>query len=213
VLRYVARSKLADKVLKPLEGALEQIKYCGYVDVNCIIDEKGNPWPLEFTMRPGWPTFNIQQALIDGDSATWLWDLAKGKDAKSVRLDEVATGVVLVIPDFPYSRLTRKEVTGIPVYGLKRQKNLHPCELMQGHAPTDVGGQVVDMPCLVTAGDYLLVASGTGATVRASASRAYSALKKVEVPNSPFFRPDIGGRLKKQLPLLQAQGFATGLEF
>lgn len=213
VLRYVRRSKLADKVLAPLAGELERIHYVGYCDVNCIVDDDGDPWPLEFTMRPGWPTFNIQQALLNGDSAQWLYDLAQGKDAKAVRLNEVATGVVLVIPDFPYSKLTKKEVTGIPVYGLQGQDNLHPCEVMLGHAPTDVEGKVQDQPCLVTAGDYLLVGTGTGDSVRSSASRAYSALKKVKVPNSPFWRPDIGQRLKRQLPLLQAHGYATGMNY
>jgi phosphoribosylamine---glycine ligase len=213
VLRYVESSKLADKVLKPIEPALEKIRYVGYVDVNCIVDEDGAPWPLEFTMRPGWPTFNIQQALLDGDAATWLYDLAQGRDARAVRLGEVATGVVLVIPDFPYSKLTRKAVTGIPVYGLERQPNLHPCELMAGSAPTDVDGKVTEAPCMVTAGDYLLVGTGTGDSVRSSASRAYSALKKVQVPNSPFWRPDIGQRLKKQLPILQAHGYAKGMSY
>lgn len=214
VLRYVKRSKLAAKVLAPLEDALERIHYVGYVDVNCIIDEAGDPWPLEFTMRPGWPTFNIQQALLNGDTAEWLYDLAQGRDAKAVSLDEVAVGVVLVIPDFPYSKLTRKEVTGIPMYGLKRQQpNLHLCEVMAGKAPMDVAGQVTEAPCLVTAGDYLLVATGTGESVRSSASRAYSALKKVKTPNSPFWRPDIGVRLKTQLPLLQAHGYAMGMSY
>lgn len=216
VVRYVKRSKLADKVLKPLEGALEKIAYCGYVDVNCIIDDKGKPWPLEFTMRPGWPTFNIQQALLHGDTAEWLLDLATGRDSKPFTLNKVATGVVMAIPDFPYSKLTKKEVTGIPVYGLdlkKRHPNLHPCELMKGRAPMDVDGKVVDQECFVTAGDYLMVGSGVADTVSGSARRAYSTLKTVSVPNSPFWRPDIGKRLQEQLPLLQANGYATNLAY
>ena len=86
VLRYVTRSKLARLVLEPLTDALAAADYCGYIDVNCIIDEHGNPWPLEFTMRPGWPTFNIQQAVHTGDPVEWLMDLAMGQDATD--LDE-----------------------------------------------------------------------------------------------------------------------------
>jgi phosphoribosylamine--glycine ligase len=218
VLRYVKRSKLADKVLKPLAGELERIKYVGYVDVNCIIDEAGTPWPLEFTMRPGWPTFNIQQALLEGDTAEWMLDLARGRDAKPFRMNETAAGVVMAIPDFPYSKLTRKEVTGIPVYHLRPPParlptNLHPCELMMGMAPTQKDGKIETRPCVVTAGDYLLVGSGTGQTVRQAVRRSYRVLESVEVPNSPFWRPDIGTRLKTQLPLLQARGYAVGMEF
>jgi phosphoribosylamine--glycine ligase len=215
VLRFVRKSKLADLVLKPLEQALAEIKYCGYVDVNTIIDEDGNPWPLEFTMRPGWPTYNIQQALHTGDHAEWLANLAAGKDMKNFILDRVATGVVMAIPDFPYSHITRKEVTGVPIYGLTPQisSNVHPCSVMQGEAPHNVDGKVVNLAGWVTAGDYVLIASGTGDSVQEARRRAYSVLKKIEVPASPFWRPDIGQRLQKQIPLIQQKGFARGLSF
>lgn len=215
VVRYVARSKLADKVLKPLEEALAREGYCGYVDVNCIIDEKGDPHPLEFTMRPGWPTFNIQQALLKGDHAQWLADLCDGRDSKPWLLGKVALGVVMAIPDFPYSQMTRKEVIGVPVYGLKRSAlgNIHPCELMMGEAPNDVNGKVVDLPTFLTAGDYVLVASGLGDSVSQAKRRAYQELEKIKAPSSPFWRPDIGDRLRKQLPQIQAQGYATNLAF
>ena len=38
-------------------------------------------------------------------------------------------------------------------------------------------------------------------------------LKTVQVPNSPFYRPDIGDRLKTQLPQIQAKGYATKMIF
>lgn len=213
VLRFTKRSKLADRVLKPLETALHDISYVGYVDVNCIIDDNGDPWPLEFTMRFGWPTFNIQTALLNGDVAEWMIDLMHGRDAKPFSLDSVAVGVVLAIPDFPYSKLTRKDVRGIPVHGLTDQHHLHPCELMAGTAPKDVDGKVVEQPCMVTAGDYLLVASGVGETISSARRRAYTTLKTVEVPNSPFYRQDIGERLKEQLPNVQKRGYATNLTY
>ena len=215
VVQVVKQSKLADKVLKPVADELHKIGYVGYVDVNCIIDEAGTPWPLEFTMRPGWPTFNIQMALIEGDVVEWMSDLARGHDAKPFSLNKVAVGVVMAIPDFPFSLFTRKEVTGIPIYGMTAAiaHNLHFCELMSGEAPHNVEGKVVTLPCPVTAGDYVLVASGTGETVRSARGKAYRILKTLEVPNSPFWRPDIGGRLKEQLPLIQAKGYAKALTF
>lgn len=216
VLRYTRKSKLAAKVLAPLEDELYRIGYQGYVDVNCIIDEKGDPWPLEFTMRMGWPTFNIQQSLHDGDPVAWLVCLSEGRDARPFRLNEMAVGVVMALPDFPYSHVTMKEVTGVPVYGLTpaRMDNIHPCQLMQGYAPQEVNGKITEAaPCLVTAGDYVLIASGTGASIRKARASAYRLLDKIETPSSPFWRPDIGTRLKKQLPLIQTQGYATGIEF
>jgi phosphoribosylamine--glycine ligase len=170
-------------------------------------------------MRPGWPTFNIQMAMLkEGeDPANWLYDLAEGNATDPFRKDEVACGVVMAIPDFPFSRFTRKDVHGIPIYNLNNKnryrRHIHPCEVMWGEAPTDVNGKVVTLPCVTTAGDYLLVGSGLGESVRAARARAYRALESLEVPNSPFWRPDIGQRLKKQLPTIQSQGFAKGLLF
>jgi hypothetical protein len=38
-------------------------------------------------------------------------------------------------------------------------------------------------------------------------------LKKLSVPASPFWRVDIGHRLKKELPTLQAFGFAREMTY
>lgn len=215
VLRYVRRSKLARLVLEPLIDALEKERYVGYIDVNCIIDDKGNPWPLEFTMRPGWPTFNIQQRLHTGDPVEWLMRLAMGKDARNILLDQIAIGVVLSVPDYPYSHLTRKEVVGSPIYGMTEGmwERVHPCEMMMGEAPVDRNGAIVTEPVPVTAGDYVLVASAVGMTVYEAKQKAYRTLKRLTVPNSPMYRTDIGDRLAKQLPEIQAMGYATGLQF
>jgi phosphoribosylamine--glycine ligase len=213
VLRYVRSSLLAKRVLAPLAAQLAAARYVGYIDVNCIIDDAGNPWPLEFTMRPGWPTFNIQQAVHDGDPAEWLLDLWNGKDAQIFKTGVLAIGVVLSIPDYPYSHLTRKEVTGVPVYGISDMTHIHPCEMMMGMAPQKINGTIVDTPMLVTAGDYVLVATATGADVRAAQAAVYRTLDGLSIPNSPMYRTDIGKRLKRQLPKLRTMGYATGMEF
>jgi phosphoribosylamine--glycine ligase len=214
VVQYVKKSKLAELVLAPLEEDLIATGHTGYVDVSVIIDEDGNPWPLEFTMRNGYPTFDIQAVLHEGDPAEWLRSLAEGEDAEIIIPNTVATGVVLAIPDYPYSHLTKKEVCGIPVYGIEeRRENIHPCEMMMGSAPHNIDGKIKDQECLVTAGDYVLVATGTGETVKESAKDAYAVLKGLTVPNSPMFRSDIGKRLEKQLPELQKHGYATHLRY
>lgn len=213
VLRYVRSSKLADKVLKPLEDALVRAGHTGYVDVNTIIDDDGTPWPLEFTMRPGWPTFNIQQPLHQGDSVAWLEELCDGQDARNLRMDEIAVGVVMSIPDYPYSHITRKEVTGIPIYGATSDlwEHIHPCEMMQTTAPDMETFKPTLMPA--TAGDYVLVMTATGGSVKEATGTVYRRLKKLVVPNSPMYRTDIGGRLAKQMPDLQAHGYALGMQF
>ena len=214
VARPVLRSKLAERVLYPIEPYLKKIGYVGYIDNNCIIDDKGVPWPMEWTMRDGWPLRHNVIAQMKGDPADWMLDLLHGKDTIKFVDKEVSVSVVMAIPDFPYSKLTNKEVSGIPVYGAAEDReHIHPSEVMIGEAPVEVNGKVVTMPHWVTSGDYVLVATGVGDTISAARRSVYAALKKVKLPNSPFYRTDIGrGRMVKQLPQLHALGYAQGLE-
>jgi len=203
VMRLVRRSRLADRVLRPLEDHLDKIGYIGNIDVNCIIDEEGNAWPLEFTTRFGWPAFNIETSLYTGDFIEFLATLRTGERTTNFRaLDRVAVGVVMAIPDFPYSHATRKEVVGLPIWGPTDDEAWHPCEVMEGQeTPT------------ATAGDYIGVATGTGSTIREAARGAYRLLDELHVPASPFWRHDIGVRCRRDLPRLQEHGYATGMEY
>lgn len=206
-------SALARAVLLPLEGELFRQGYAGYIDVAVIIDEKGCPWPLEFTTRPGWPLFQIQQVLHP-EPVQWMLDSIEGRDTFCPS-PEIAVGVVVTIPDFPYTKLTKKEVSGFPVWGIttKNRYNIHPAEMKLGSAPCVVGGKIVDTPMLVSAGDYILVCTGTADRVSDAAEYAYTVVKELEIPNSPMYRTDIGERLKSQLPKLRALGYATSWKY
>lgn len=205
VMRYVKNSKLADEMLVPIENELKKTGHTGYVDVAVIIDEKGKPWPLEFTMRPGYPTFSIQQELHDGDCADWLLDLAEGCDENDIIYDTVSAGIVLAIPDFPYNTYSMEKVCGIPIYGLEYpiESCYHPCEVMAG----------VDKECFDTAGQYAIVVTGTGETIKDATESAYKSLSKIIIPGGSMYRTDIGKRLKKQLPKLQKYGYAKGFSY
>ena len=217
VLRYTKESKLGDLVLKPLEDMLHGLGYVGYIDVNCIITDDGTPWPLEFTMRPGWPLFQIQQAVHKGDPAEWMLDLLDGKDTFKAS-EDIAVGVVVSMPDYPYSHLTKKECSGYPLFGLTEEdltKNVHASEVQWGKAPANVNGKVqLNVPMYVTAGDYVCTVSGTGKTVEEAKDSAYKTIKKkIEIPNSIMYRTDIGCRLEEQLPLLQKMGYSKDLKY
>ena len=214
VLKYTTESLLAEKVLYPLEDTLHRLNYTGYVDINCIIDKRGNPWPLEFTNRPGWPLFQIQQALHKGDPAEWMIDCINGSDTLRVS-DQVAVGVVMSMPDYPYNKVQPRELEGIPIYGVTESncKHLHPSEVMMGNAPYMDSGEVKYQDMWVTSGNYVLTASNTGPTVKEAKCKAYDVLDQLDMPNSKMWRTDIGHRLEKQLPDLHDMGYALGLEY
>lgn len=216
VMKYVTleESRLARELLLPLEARLIREGYTGYIDVAVMCgmegERKGKLNPLEFTSRHGWPLFQIQQALHP-DVANWMLDALHGRDTFQPSKD-VAVGIVTAMPDFPYGRLTRKDVMGFPIWGVNagNRYNFHPCELMAGESYGETGKIE---PMMVSAGDYLAVITGTGSSISRAKDRAYKNLKEFEIPNSPIFRTDIGNRLEKQLPELQKYGYAESWEW
>lgn len=215
VMRLVKSSKLANRVLKPLEAQLASARYIGNVDVNTIIDDEGNPWPLEFTMRFGYPAINIELALHDGDPIEFLAGLAAGRPPHSRRLDEVAVGVVCAIPPYPFGHERAEDTVGVPIWGITpaREQHLHFCDIEVGEAPELVDGRVGKAAHLCTAGSYVLVATGTGSSVVEARRGAHRVLNHLTIPASPFWRNDIGSRLRGQLPKLQQHGYALGLSY
>ena len=144
IVYYSQDSLLAEKVLFPLSDYLKALGYSGYIDVNCIIDNDGNPWPLEFTMRPGWPLFMIQQALHRGDPVEWMLDMVDGKDTLKVS-NKIACGVVITMPDYPYDAKSKKDCTGYPMFDLTYDDacgNVHFADVKMGKAPAMVDGEV-----------------------------------------------------------------------
>jgi len=213
VMKYVAGSVLAEMVLFPLEPALRKLGHLGDIDVNCIIDEAGHPWPLEFTARCGWPAFNIMLAEHKGDPVQWMLDACNGKDTLEVS-PQVACGIVLAIPDWPYSEKKPEEKTDIPIYGVtdKNRQFIAPQSIKLTKQPAMEGEKVVEKEIWTSADDYLGVVTGMGRTVKRACERAYATVKQLHVPDL-IYRDDIGERLKEELPKLHKHGFATEFEY
>jgi phosphoribosylamine--glycine ligase len=214
VIRHVTKSKLFDMVLDPLTDYLHMLNYVGDCNVNCIVDRKGRPWPLEFTMRLGWPDFCIRQALIEGDPVEWMYDLTQGQDTLTVS-SEIAVGVVLAHGDFPSGKDPQGTWVGYPIRGVSRdvEPNIHLQQVMVGEYPMLGGGKVKSIEGLVTAGNYVGVASGTGRTVLAAHKASLAVVERVLMPSNVMYRTDIGERLEEELPLLQRHGFAEGMKY
>lgn len=214
VMRFVKHSKLFDEVLEPVVDYLHSIKYVGNVDMNCIVDESGQAWPLEFTMRFGWPAQNIYAAMLKGDPVQWMLDLINGQDTMRVT-EEIAVGVVMTHGDYPYGKLAGRETTGFPIYGLtpRNKEHLHFQDVMDGIAPMMIGGEVKDVRTFVTAGDYVLIVTGLGTTVQEARKAAYRTCWQIDWPSNRMFRTDIGKRLQKELPKLQSHRFALGMQY
>ena len=213
VMKYTNTSKLFDEVLYPLEDSLVQLGHLGDIDVNCIIDERGQAWPLEFTMRPGWPAMNIMLATHKGDPAQWMLDACNGEDTLEVSTS-IAVGIVVAQPDYPYSHATKRETENVPIYGVtpKNRKHIAPQSVKVTTMPQMDGDTVIDGEMWATAGDYLAVVTGTGRSVKQAAERAYGVVKELDI-SDVIYRDDVGEKLKDEIPDLQKLGYAVDFTY
>jgi len=214
-VRPVRKSKLAEKALLPLTAQLHELGYVGFVD-NAVMIEKttGEICPMELTIsRDGWPIrHNIQSLLApDLDPMQWMVDLINGVDSLRVRKDATSVSVVVPLPPFPYQHVVGKDLDGIPLYNATDMGHVHLSEArLEADVPVMVDGKIKRIPNLVATDVYPCVVTGLGKTIEEARKSAYAAVKQIRIPNSPFYRTDIGaGRLLKQLPALKRFGFAT----
>jgi phosphoribosylamine--glycine ligase len=116
--------------------------------------------------------------------------------------------------DFPYMRCAKSDIENIPIYGIPNFEDVHICSARYGDIPKLEGNKLITVPGIVTTGYDPLVITGVGKTISEARRHCYGTIKKIRIPNSPFYRTDIGsGRMKKQLPELHRMGYAKGLEF
>ena len=212
VIRYTKQSKLADMLLKPMEDTLHKIGYVGMLDMNCIIDEKdGTPWPMEWTARPGYPMWNIQQPLHKGDPAEWILDCVKGKNTLEVDF-KTCVGVVMANSDFPHNKNEEESYLDFPVLTEKAEgddyKFIHPCEVKLSKTVKMVDG-VLDEEAYEwgTAGSYIVVCTGVGDTVSEAKDKAYDVVDKVKFGNDEHHRTDIGEKCDDALKKLHKLGY------
>jgi phosphoribosylamine-glycine ligase len=193
VCKYSSQSKLADTVLKPMEDLLVELKHIGDVDLNCIIDDKGTPWVLEWTTRFGFPSTPILYHCHKGDPVKWMKDCLTGKDTLEVD-ERTAIGVVMAAPPFPYPDEEHKS-EGLLISGIEEQwGNIAPVQM---RLAKDQYLSTGSMPC---------VALALAPDVHDAIPQVYSTIERIKFANR-IVRDDIGKRLEKQLPTLHALGY------
>lgn len=210
ICMYTEKDKLAERMLAPLEPVLRTLGHRGDFAVGAMVDTKGKAHFLEFTARCGYPAWWIQTASHRGDPVKWMKDLLDGRDSLKVSYD-VAIGVVMAQPDYPYDNAKPEMVEGIPIRGAEAMlPDLHLVEAMLGKGPIMESGKVVDRPTYETAGTYVCVATGLGKTVEKARAKVYGVVDRVHFPNR-MFRTDIGEKVIAALPALKKHGYALDM--
>lgn len=211
VCQYEETDKMVDEILKPMENYLLKAGHRGDFAVGCGIDKSGKAWPFEFTARAGWPAFFIQVASHKGDPAKWMSDLLDGEDTLKVKND-VAIGVVMAQPKFPYAISDPEDVEGNPIAGMEDDDDaIHPIGVMIGKGAKMDDGKVMDGPIPQTTGEYVMCVTGLGKTVSKARDKVYESVTGIKFPNA-MFRTDIGEKVQETLPALHELGYALEMQ-
>jgi phosphoribosylamine--glycine ligase len=200
VVTYRGAEALFEKTLKRLRPHLKRGGYCGYINLNMILNSRGI-WPLEFTSRFGYPGFAICEALHEEGWDKILTRMTK-RDGLTLKTSPgFAVGVVLTVPPFPYWQGYDRLSRGMPI---SFAKNLKPGERRHLH----FGEISQKRGRLVTGGTdgYVMVVTGTGPTVPAARQKAYALIQKVAIPNMRY-RNDIGLRVPDDRRRMKSWGY------
>jgi phosphoribosylamine--glycine ligase len=181
--------------LARMEPLLRANLYCGYINLNTIVNEQGI-WPLEFTCRFGYPGFAVLDPL---QITSWpqLFRMMIRRSAKEFQVRPgFSVGVVLTTRPFPFTRRQIiSEPVGLPVLFDGDLSAADKCQLHYGEVGLERGE-------LVTSGlhGWTMVVTGVGGTIASAQDAAYRLADRVIIPNVRF-RRDIGSKLI-------AEGFA-----
>ena len=210
---FCQESKLGEETLAKLEDDLVRLGHTGDVALGFMIDDAGKPWPTEWTCRFGWPIANMMLSATAEDPIAWMKDALDGKDTTSFK-EEIGCCLVLAHADFPHGEKTKREVSGVPIYGLTKgnKRYIHPQAVKIDVLPDMDGNKITRRPVWNTAGDYVAVVTGFGKDVEQCTDRAYKTMKQLHVSNM-IVRDDVGEVLEEQLPKLHKLGYATHCEY
>jgi phosphoribosylamine--glycine ligase len=191
VVTYRGAEKIFDATLGRMESLLRSSGYCGYINLNTIVNDAGI-WPLEFTCRFGYPGFPILDSLhLD------RWDelfarIVSQEDTHVRTSDGFSVGVVITVPPFPYSTGYNELGKGMPISFREEMSDRDRDAIHYGEVSKCDGR-------MVTAGliGYIAVVTGVGDTIDAARESAYGVVRKIVVPNARY-RDDIGEKLIRE---------------
>jgi phosphoribosylamine---glycine ligase len=188
VVTYDRTATFHQQTLGRVEALLRQGKYCGYINLNTIVNDDGI-WPLEFTCRFGYPGYAILDSLQEiawGDLFRGMID--RSRDTFDTRAG-FSVGIVMTTPPFPYSLPEVDEPIGLPILF---DEDLTEEDLEHLH----YGEVALAQDQLVTSGanGWTMVVTGVGATIQDAQHRANSLAARVFIPRARY-RRDIGERL------------------
>jgi phosphoribosylamine--glycine ligase len=188
VVTYSRTESFFARTLAPMQSLLKQHGYCGYINLNTIVNEEGI-WPLEFTCRFGYPGYAILDPLQLTPWSKLFRSMLERNPTRFEAAGGFSVGIVVTTPPFPYSREKIDEPKGLPIVfegtlSPEERSNLHFGEVAFRDGTFVTSG----------ASGYTLVVTGTGASIEEARLAANVLAAKISVANARY-RRDIGEKL------------------
>jgi phosphoribosylamine-glycine ligase len=178
--------RLTDMVLKPLEPLLRKVKYCGPIDVNCIL--KGSKaYFLEFTARLGYDAIQTLAELLRIPLYDFLYHIATRQGDIEEYYNEPAIGVRLTLPPYPTIKGAEEAVAkwkGIQVLDLEEGARRHTwlMDVIKSNDIEQAGGIDGVVGCV----------TARGVTIRECQRRVYRTVNNIVINKDVQYREDIG---------------------
>ena len=197
VVTYRDSEVLFEQSLLKVEPALREAGYCGYINLNTIVNEDGI-WPLEFTCRFGYPGYSICASLHDESWERIFRRMLRQRTGDIATRSGYSLGIVVSTPPFPYMAPVSAD---IPLFfrgdlSEADRENLH------------YGDIALDGEQLVVCGPYgeAMVVTGVHDDLQQAREQVYARVRKLVIPNMRY-RADIGEKLlREDLARLQDLG-------
>jgi phosphoribosylamine---glycine ligase len=202
------KNKLYQETLARLYPTLRKINYKGYIDINCIANNKGI-FPLEATARFGSPIIHLQSEIQISPWGEMLKALATGKNFEVKWKKGYGIVVVVSVPTsqpFPFTKADHYiSPKGIKIYfdevAKRNMEHIHfedvSMRKIRGH----------DEYYISDDRGYILYVTAVGKTVEKAQKKAYNLLKHIFIPKM-FYRNDIGLKfIKSEKQKLKKWGY------
>lgn len=183
--------------LEKAKESLQEAKYVGYIDINCIANARGI-YPLEYTCRFGYPTISIHQEGVLSEWGEFMHAIAAQEPYDLKTKKGFQLGVVCVVPPWPYND--------------KREVEIHRDSSILFKKPNLDGVHLGDVK--IIDGDwkiasnvgYALIITGSGSTMEEARKQAYSRVENIMLQDM-FYRTDIGLSWSEDSDKLQTWGY------
>ncbi|MGB0173721.1 MAG: phosphoribosylamine--glycine ligase [Candidatus Poseidoniaceae archaeon] len=186
VVTEAIHRKTIERIVEPMFSHLSSmaIPYRGVLYVGLMIDERGDPYVVEFNVRFGDPECQVTLPLIDGDVGELLYAASNDKlsNLKVAFHPHHALTVVLASEGYPQSA-----IKGRIIFGAEHAEDTQ--ETWISHAGTARDEE----DNLVSSGGRVLSVTSVAETLQKAHDLSYQRMQHIQLDGS-HYRTDIGHR-------------------